>query len=81
MQTQKISHFYPNLFISLTYILASSSTEVNLEKERGSAAKNLNVLQLENLELLGYPALVRQGSLRVRTKGKLHFQLINYAIA
>ena len=36
--------------------------------------KNLNLTLLDNLELLGYPALVRQGKLRVRTKGKLHFQ-------
>ena len=38
--------------------------------------KNVNLIILVNLELLGYPALVRQGSLRVRTKGKLHFKLI-----
>ena len=78
MQAQKISHFYPNLFISLTHILASGSTEVKQEEESGSAAKNLKLILLENLELLGYPALVRQGSLRVRTKGKLHFQLIKF---
>ena len=39
MQAQKISHFYPNLFISLTYILAFGSTEVKQEEESGSAAK------------------------------------------
>ena len=39
MQTQKISHFYPNLFTSLTYILASGSNEVKQEEESGSAAK------------------------------------------
>ena len=33
----EISHFYPNLFISLTYIPASCSTEVKQEKESGSA--------------------------------------------
>ena len=36
--------------------------------------KNLNLILLRNLELLGYPALVRQGSLKVRKKGKLHFR-------
>ena len=40
--------------------------------------KNVNLIILVNLELLGYPALVRQGSLRVRTKGKLHFKLIYF---
>ena len=35
----EISHFYPDLFISLTYILASGSAKVNPEKERGSAVK------------------------------------------
>ena len=34
-----MSHFYPNLFISLTYILASGSTEVKQEEKSGSAAK------------------------------------------
>ena len=38
--------------------------------------KNVDLILLVNLELLGYSALVRQGSLMVRTKGKLHFQLI-----
>ena len=42
--------------------------------------KNINLILLENLELLGYPALVREGSLRV-TKGKLHFKLVNYPVA
>ena len=40
--------------------------------------KNVNVILLENLELLGHPALVRKESFRVRTKGKLHFQLSNF---
>ena len=40
--------------------------------------KNLNLILLENLEHVGYPALVRQGSLRVRTKGKLNFKLIDF---
>ena len=35
----EISHFYPNLFISLTYIPASGSTEVKQEEKSGSAAK------------------------------------------
>ena len=35
----EISHFYPNLFISLTYILTSCSTEVKQKEESGSAAK------------------------------------------
>ena len=30
-------HFYPNLFISLTYILASGSNEVKQEEESDSA--------------------------------------------
>ena len=34
----EISHFYPNFFISLTYILASGSTEVKQEEKSGSAA-------------------------------------------
>ena len=75
----EISRFYPNLFISLTYMLVPCSTEV---KERGknwlSYQKTLNLILLKNLELLGYPALVRQGSLRVRTKGKLHLQLNDF---
>ena len=68
----EISHFYPDLFISLTYILASGSAKVNPEKERGSAVKNVNFT-------FGY--LVGRGSLRVRTKGKSHFKLINYPMA
>ena len=36
--------------------------------------KNLNLILLKNLELLRYPELVRQGSLKVRKKGKLHFR-------
>ena len=43
--------------------------------------KNINLILLENLKLLGYPALVREGSLRVRTKGKLNFKLVNYPVA
>ena len=40
MQAQnEISHFYPNLFISFTYIPASGSTEVKQEEKSGSAAK------------------------------------------
>ena len=42
--------------------------------------KNINLILLENLKLLGYPALVREGSLRVRTKGKLNFKLVNYPV-
>ena len=38
-----MSHFYPNLFISLTYILASGSTEVKQEEKSGSAAKKPKV--------------------------------------
>ena len=37
--TNEILHFYPNLFISLTYILASASNEVKQKEKRGSAAK------------------------------------------
>ena len=33
----EISHFYPNFFISLTYIPASCSTEVKQEEKSGSA--------------------------------------------
>ena len=56
---------------------------MKLSKRRKVAQlpKNLKLILLKNLELLGYPALVRQGSLRVRTKGKLHFKLTDYPIA
>ena len=56
---------------------------MKLSKRRKEAQlpKNLKLILLENLELLGYPALGRQGSLRVRQKGKLHFKLINYPVA
>ena len=35
----EILHFYPNLFISLTYKLASASNEVKQKEKSGSAAK------------------------------------------
>ena len=35
----EILHFYPNLFIYLTYILASCSNEVKQEEKSGSAVK------------------------------------------
>ena len=56
---------------------------MKLSKRRKGAQlpKNLKLILLENLELLGYPALERQGSLRVRQNGKLHFELINYPVA
>ena len=63
---KEILHFYPNLFISLTYILASASYEVKKKEKSGSATKKPKLTLLENLELLMYPALVRQGSLKVR---------------
>ena len=49
-------HFYPNLFISLTYILASASYEVKKKEKSGSATKKPKLTLLENLELLVYPA-------------------------
>ena len=48
-------YFSSNLFISLTYILASGSTKVNPEKERGSAGKERKL---------------HSGVSRIRFKGK-----------
>ena len=73
----KILHFYPNLFILLTYQLLVPLKSSKKRKE-AQLPKNLNVSVQENLELMGYPTLVRKGSLRVRTKGKLNFKLINF---
>ena len=69
-QKNEMLHFSSNLFISLTYILASGSTKVNPEKERGSAGKKRELYS---------------GVSRIRFKGKdkrnLHFKLINYPMA
>ena len=50
-------------------------------KKVAQLPKNINLILLGSLELLGYPTLVRHGSLRVRTKGKLHFKLVNYPVS
>ena len=52
----EISHFYPNFFISLTYILAFGITEVNQEEKGGSAAKK------PKLDPIGEPQTSRVSS-------------------
>ena len=72
-------HIFTLTFSSLllTYQLLVP-LKLNKRRKVAQLSQNLNLILLENLELLGYPAPVRQGSLRVRRKGKLHFKLINF---
>ena len=75
MQTQKISHFYPNLFISLTYIPASSSTEVNLEKERGSAAKKPKRVAIGEPGTSGVSSTSKTRKFKGKDKRKITFSV------
>ena len=63
---KEISHFYLNLFISLTYILASDSTKVKQEEKSDSAAKK------PKLDAVGEPGTSGVSSTRKtrRFKGK-----------
>ena len=69
----EISYFYHDLFISLTYILASGSTEVKQEKKSGSAAKK------PKLDLIGESGTSEvsntseTGKFKGKDKGKITF--------
>ena len=73
MQAPKISHFYPNLFISLTYILASGSNEVKQEEKSGSAAKKPKVDPVEEPGTSGVSSTSKTRKFKGKDKRKITF--------
>ena len=77
---KEISHLYPNLFISLAYILASASNEVRLKEESGSAAKKPKFVSNGEPGISGVSSARKTRKFKGKDKGKLHFKFINYAV-
>ena len=75
MQAQKISHFYPNLFISLTHILASGSTEVKQEEESGSAAKKPKIDPIGEPGTSGVSSTSKTRKFKGKDKRKVTFSV------
>ena len=73
MQAPKISHFYPNLFISLTYILASGSNEVKQEEKSGSASKKPKVDPIEEPGTSGVSSTSKTRKFKGKDKRKITF--------
>ena len=69
----KKSYFYPNLFISLTYILASGSNEVKKEEKSGSAAKKPNVDPIEEPGTSGVSSTSKTRKFKGKDKRKITF--------
>ena len=70
---KEISHFYPNLFISLTHILASGYTEVKQEEESGSAAKKPNLVTTGEHRTSGVSSTNKTRKFKGKDKGKIAF--------
>ena len=67
----EILHFYPNLFISLTYILASASNEVKQKEKRGSAAKKPKLDPLREPGTLGVSSTRKTRKFKGKAKRKI----------
>ena len=78
---EKWKLFYPNLFISLTYIPASGSTEVEQKEKSGPAAKKLKLDPFGKPGTSGVSSTSKTRKFKGKDKGKLHFKLINYPVA
>ena len=73
MQAQnEILHFYPDLLIFLTYILASCSTEVKQEEESGSAAKKLKLVTSVEPETSRVSSANKTRKFKGKDKGKIY---------
>ena len=77
MQAQKILHFYPNLFISLTYIpvLASGSNEAKQEEENVSAAKKLKLDTTGQPGTSGVSSTSKTRKIKGKDKRKITFSV------
>ena len=69
----EISHFYPNLFISLTYIPASCSTEVKQEEESGSAVTNPKRNPIRKCRTFGVSSTSETRKFKGKEKRKITF--------
>ena len=68
---KEMSHFYPNLFIALTYIQASSSTKGKQEKESGSAAKRFRHVTIGEPETSGVSSTSETGKFKGKDKREI----------
>ena len=77
MQAPKILHFYPNLFISLTYIpvLASGSNEAKQEEENVSAAKKLKLDTTGQPGTSGVSSTSKTRKIKGKDKRKITFSV------
>ena len=77
MQAQKILHFNPNLFISLTYIpvLAFGSNEAKQEEENVSAAKKLKLDTTGQPGTSGVSSTSKTGKIKGKDKRKITFSV------
>ena len=70
---KKNLHFYPNLFISLIFILASCSTEVKQEEESGSTAKKPGFDPFEEPGISGVSSTSKTRKFKGKEKRKIRF--------
>ena len=68
-----MSHFYPNLFIFLTYILAPGSTEVKQEEESDSAVKKPKLDPTGEPRTSGVSSTSKKGKIEGKDKRKITF--------
>ena len=71
----EILHFYPSLFISLTYILTSASTEVKQKEESGSTAKKPGFDPIEEPGTSGVSNTSETRKFKGKNKRKIRFQV------
>ena len=72
---KEISHIYPNLFISLTYILAPGSPEVKQEEESGSAAKKPKLDSVGEPEISGVSSTSETRKFKGKDRRKITFEV------
>ena len=72
---KEISHFYPNLFISLTYILARGSPEVKQEEESDSAAKKPKLDSVGEPEISGVSSTSETRKFKGKDRRKITFEV------
>ena len=70
---KEISHFYPNLFISLAYILFSCSTEVKQWEKSGSAANKPKLDPVEEPGTSGVSSTSKIRKFKGKEKRKITF--------
>ena len=70
---KEMLHFYPNLFISLIFILASCSTEVKQEEESGSTAKKPGFDPFEEPGTSGVSSTSKTRKFKGKAKRKIRF--------